>query len=229
MRRTRLAIGTSVAMVLWLASAAQGTAQRGVDGTLSDLPPIVHRPEDFSGLWDYNAEHSINIVTRRPEQNPRGAPLPRSVVPTPPAGRGIGPETGERETPFSPSAQSMREARDMARDVLEVPETLTLSVSPSTITFVDDLERTHTYQTDGRRERFRLGASEFNARVRWDEGRLLREIEGTFGFRVSETYFLSQDGNRMFVIVRVGTPARGRRAPGFDRVYDRVSPAESPR
>lgn len=219
-----LMIGVVVVGVT-LPGAVRVAAQGSADVNRSDHPPVVHRPSDFSGVWDYNAEFSINIVTGRPEQNPRGAPPPRSFV-APSDGRGMGPggeNTDDRSTPFSPSAQMMRESRDMARDLLEVPEVLTFAVSEADITVTDDLKREHTYPTDGRRERYRLGASEFSARVRWDGDRLRRDIEGTFGFRISETYFLSQDASQLFVIVRVGEPGRGRRAPGFDRVYDRVS------
>jgi hypothetical protein len=198
---------------------------RTVFGQAEQAGDRLHTPQDFVGVWDYNAEHSINIVTGRPEQNPRGAPPPRNVlaprVAPPPAQAGDVPQ--ERETPFSPSVQAIREARDMARDLLEVPETLAFDIADTSVTITDDLERVRTYPTDGSRGRYRLGASEFSARVRWEDGRLRRDIEGTFGFRISETYFLSDDANRLFVIVRVGEPGRGRRAPGFDRVYDRVA------
>lgn len=226
MARPYVTFLSGVFMVASLAGVRVG-ADQVVAG--SPAPPVAHVPEEFAGLWDYNAEHSVNIVTGRPEQNPRGAPPPRSAVPPrivpPPVDRAAAGRP-EPETPFSPSAQSMREARDMARDLLEVPETLDLEVTDAAVTITDDLDRVRTYPTDGSRGRYRLGASEFSARVRWENGRLRRDIDGTFGFRMSETYFLSDDANRLFVIVRVGEPGRGRRAPGFDRVYDRVAPQD---
>lgn len=228
MRDVRPIVAAACAAAFLVTAAGRTSAQDAASGVRSDAPPVVHNPRAFEGLWDYNAEASINIVTGRPEQNPRGAPPPRSFVP--PAARGPAAEdgnTGDRETTFSPSAAAMREARDMARDLLEVPETLAFVVTDSDVTITDDLERARTYPTDGRRQRYRLGGSEFSARVRWDGDRLQRDIEGSFGFRISETYFLSPDGDRMFVMVRVGTPSRGRRAPGYDRVYDRVPPAGS--
>lgn len=221
------AVHASVGVGLLVALMATGTGQVSAQGTgaslRSDAPDVVHRHDEFAGVWDYNAEYSINIVTGRPEQNPRGAPPPRAFVapssPIDPAVDGGGPPA----TPFSPTAQAMREARDMARDLLEVPERLAFEVTDTAVTVTDDLGRSHTFPTDGRRERYRLGASEFSARVRWDGDRLRRDIEGTFGYRMSETYFLSPDASRLFVIVRVGDPGRGRRAPGFDRVYDRIT------
>jgi hypothetical protein len=49
-----------------------------------------------------------------------------------------------------------------------------------------------------------------------------KSIEGIYGFRMSETYFLSPDGRRLFVMVRVGQPRRDAPQVGFNRVYDRV-------
>lgn len=218
----------ALVIALIVSAAGRTIAQDAGPQPRSDAPAAVQDPRAFEGVWDYNADYSINIVTGRPEQNPRGAPPPRSFVP--PVTRGSsGPDedVSDRGTSFSPSAAAMREARDMARDLLEVPEILTFAVTDTEVTITDDLDRARTYPTDGRRQRYRLGASEFSARVRWDGDRLQRDIEGTFGFRISETYFLSPDGSRMFVMVRVGTPSRGRRAPGYDRVYDRVTPAGS--
>jgi hypothetical protein len=179
--------------------------------------------QHFTGLWAYSAEHSINASTGRPERGGRGAPAPRPAITraTPAAPT---TETRGESSPFAPSPQSMRENRDMMRDLLEIAETLEFAVSDGTVTITDDLERLRTFNTDGSRQRTRLGASEFTARVRWDGNRLRRDIEGSFGFRMTETYFLSPDANRLFVILRVGNTVRGRRPVGADRVYDRVSP-----
>jgi hypothetical protein len=60
-------------------------------------------------------------------------------------------------------------------------------------------------------------------------GQLFREIEGARGFKMHETYFLSEDGKRLFVIIRVGDPPRekekekGAQIVGVNRVYDRVA------
>ena len=129
-------------------------------------------------------------------------------------------------SPFAPSPRAVREHRDMVRDLMEIAETLTFTVSDEAVTMVDDLERARTYPTDGRSHEYRLGASEFRARVSWDNARLVREIEGTFGFRMRETYFLSPNARRLFIIMRVDGIARGRPSIGADRVYDRVDVEE---
>ena len=72
------------------------------------------------------------------------------------------------------------------------------------------------------------GAAVYEAKVYWEGAQLKREIEGGEAFRLRETFFLSQDANRLFVILRVGDPPRqsdrNNPAPihGFNRVYDRV-------
>jgi len=180
-------------------------------------------PTMFAGVWDYNAADSINVATGRAEQSPRGA-TQRTA-----SGRVVSRSVADsgridvaRANGLGPTPAMMREARDMSRDLLEVPEALTIAVSDDAVTITDDLERGRTYRTDNEKHQYQLGASEFQARVRWDGARLRKEVEGAFGFRMSEVYFLSADAQRLFVIVRVGDTTRGRPPVGFDRVYDRI-------
>jgi hypothetical protein len=202
-------------------------------------PP--HDPNEMAGVWDYNADDSINIQTGRPEQSPRSATqrggLGAGAGAT--AGRaggsvrgipGAGPE-GINRTPrlggmsgIGPTPAMQREARDLARDLLEIPEALTIAVAPEAVTFTDDLGRERVYVTDGSKQEHQLGASRFTVRTRFDNGQLRKAIEGGFDFKMTETYFLSPDGKRLFVIVRVGEPEKGRTQAGFNRVYDRMDP-----
>ena len=183
------------------------------------------RPEQFTGVWVYNSQDSVNLATGRPERGPRGGAPPRPLVARPaPTGRDAGDGGG---SPFAPSTYMLRENRDLSRDLLEIAETLTFDVAADSVTVTDDLQRVRTFPTDNERQRYRLGASEFFARVRWEDGRLRRDIEGTFGaFRMFETYFLSPGANRLFLIIRVGDVARGRVQVAVDRVYDRVDAEE---
>jgi len=104
-----------------------------------------------------------------------------------------------------------------------VPERLTLAVTPDAVTIIDDLDRARTYQTNNKSKRYQLGAATFNARTRWDGPQLKQQLWTTLGLHMSETYFLSQDAKRLFVIVRVGEPVKGERQPGVNRVYDRIN------
>jgi hypothetical protein len=203
-----------------------------------ELASVVHPPEMYGGLWDYNAEESVNAATGRPEQSPRSAtqpgaggqrtgggatrmPLPRGMGPSGSGGarEGWGEGSGNR---YGPPAQLLRENRDLSRDLLEIPEALTIRVANDRVTFIDDLNRERTYPTDGSRHKYQLAASRFNARLVWDEGQLRKEIDGGFGFKMTEIYFLSKDGQRLFVFLRVAKTRPDGPTVGANRVYDRV-------
>ena len=50
----------------------------------------------------------------------------------------------------------------------------------------------------------------------------LQELSTTLGLKMFETYFLSEDAKRLFVIIRIGEPVKGELQPGVNRVYDRI-------
>jgi hypothetical protein len=223
-----------------------------------------HELKDFIGVWDYNANDSVNAATGRPEQSPRSAtqrtpgarggmdgagrsgrrpdPLPVPGYSGPDGGYGGGYGTGGYggggdggpmgggqgadggPGGVGPTIDMVQQSRDLARDLLEVPEALTISLGADAVTFVDDLDRSRTYSTDGRKGKYQLGASRFDANMEWDGTRLVKHIEGPYGFKMTETYFLSGDGRRLFVIVRVGEhKKKDDPLVGFNRVYDRVN------
>jgi hypothetical protein len=204
---------------------------------------IRHEKSEYAGTWDYNAEESINIQTGRPEQRPRSATQRGGATPgvlSPARGGGgrgggggggtSGAGGGDPGGGFSgggprlgPTPEMLRESRDMARDLLEVSERLVIAVAEDRVTITDDLERERTYFTDGRKEKHQIAASRFDVRTEWRESQLRQYIEGAYDFRMSQTYFLSPDGRRLFLMVRVGEPRRNTPQTGFNRVYDRVN------
>jgi hypothetical protein len=221
----------SCSLTVGLLGGPVAAAQAPADASSPAFTSIA-LPQEFSGVWDYNALESINIVTGRPEQSPRSA-TQRSAPAVPQNGRasssgGEGaPAPGRiaviRGSGLGPTPEMMREARDMSRDLLEVPEALTINVHNQVVSFTDDIERVRTYPVDGSKQKYRLGASEFHARVEWNGTQLRKDIEGSFGFRMSEVYFLSPDARRLFVIIRIGSQGRNRLPTGVNRVYDRVT------
>jgi hypothetical protein len=120
--------------------------------------------------------------------------------------------------------EMIRENRDLARDLLEVPQALKIGIAPTGVTFTDDLERARTYPIDGQKRKYTLSAARYDAALEWDGTQLKKHIEGPYGFRMTETYFLSADGRRLFVIVRIGEPKKDTPIVGFNRVYDRAMP-----
>jgi hypothetical protein len=113
------------------------------------------------------------------------------------------------------------ETRELVRDLLEVPETLTLKLTPDSVIITDDLDRERTYPTDNKKRKYQLGAAQFDARARWEGPAFKKDIEAARGFKMFETYFLSDDGNRMFVIIRIGPQTKDAQVVGVNRVYDR--------
>ena len=141
-------------------------------------------------------------------------------------GGGFGGGAPMRGGEFGLTPMAQEEMRALVRDLLEVPEMLRIKVSDDAVTFTDDLERERIYPIDGKKRKYRLGAASFEAKLYWSGAQLKKDIEGPYGFRMSETYFLSEDGTRLFVIIRVGDLTKKPPPPvaGANRVYDRIAP-----
>ena len=105
-----------------------------------------------------------------------------------------------------------------------MPELLKITVSNGALTIADDLDRARTYPADGKKRKYQLGSAVFEAKASWEGPRFKKEIQSVNQFRMTEVYFVSDDGSRLFVIIRVGDPAKTKNAPivGVNRVYDRV-------
>ena len=230
-------VGLGLAMSL-LVAAPFGALQ-----SVGPAAPAPSRPEQFAGVWDYNAEESVNVATGRPEQDPRTGTAraaaaakrqPAQPAPAPDPSAGTTPRSagvGAGPPPDESVAQAYRGiltawSRSAARDLLEVPETLTITVAPDAVTFVDDLDRSRTYATNGRKAKYQLGSAIFDAKAYWAGPQLKKEIQSVGRFQMTETYFLSEDGRRLFVVIRIGAPsktsAKNTPAVGVNRVYDRV-------
>jgi hypothetical protein len=195
--------------------------------------------ESFTGIWAYNSQDSMNAVNGRNENAPGATHRPNSVPGARSGGNGTGPGSlgpgtgGNGITGFGQPSQNpspfaslvVNEKRDLVRDLLEVPVELRIRLTDAAITFVDHLDRELTYPTSGKKQKYQLSASIFEAKTYWDGPQLKKDIEATEGFRMSEVYFLSGNGKRLFVIVRVGDPkSKDPETPlvGVNRVYDRV-------
>lgn len=201
----------------------------------------------LTGVWDYNAELSVDAATGRPEQAPRsaaarpvapaggggttagrtggGAPRP----PTDPAGGtggsgggGGGARDGIDDARRAMAAVIAAERRTLLRDLLEIPETLTIRATPAVVTFIDDLKRERNYETDGKLRKYQISAARFEAKSGWQGAYFRKDIAGPNNFKMSETYFLSEDRRRLFVIIRIGDPKKPESLAGINRVFDRV-------
>jgi hypothetical protein len=239
-------LGVCLAFALTCGTAS-GRAQQGPVTTPADPAATAA----FAGTWDYNPLESVNAANGRREQNPQSGGRRNPAAPVPPAGGGGGGAggggTGGGGTGggaaggggggVSPGSfgvgglgggggrsgrqMAIVETREIVRDLLEVPETLMVKVTPEGVTITDDLARERTYPTDYKKRKYQIGAAQFEARARWDGAAFKKEIEAARGFKMYETYFLSDDGNRMFVIIRLGEQTKTAPVVGVNRVYDR--------
>ena len=237
-----------------VARAQQAGSPAPAQRDAGDAAAIESARALFNGLWDYNADESVDAATGRPEQGPPGArrgrqpaesPRDGGVRRPPPGtggggfggggfgggGGGFGGGGGGGGGGFgggysAPSGRAIIASlnRGLYRDLLEVPETLSIAVEPHAVTFVDDLERSYTFPTNRQANEYIVSAAKFDASAWWDGPRLQKDISGPRGFRMSEIYFLSADGQRMFVVIRLGEqpPPEGEPVNGVNRVYDRV-------
>jgi hypothetical protein len=227
------------AAVLGLAAGAIG-AQERADATPSTasarMPPVAA----LTGLWDYNADESVIAANGRPEQAPVSA-TQRGAGPPPRRSGGSrtgdafpgmrGGRSGRRGSggpDVGPTEADLVERRGLVRDLLEVPERLTIDASLEAVTFTDDLGRALTFPATGRKHEYQLSGSRFDVRALWDGGQFRKEIEGVAGFKMTETYFLSEDRQRLFVVIRVGEQPEDGPPNGINRVYDRIAAPSEP-
>ena len=113
------------------------------------------------------------------------------------------------------------QVRRAIRDLLEVTPLYTITVQPTQVTFVDDLERTFVYMTDGRKEKKRMGGTEFDVRTTW-EGNVLRQDIVASQLRMSQAFMLATDQSAMFVWLNVEKPELVPPIKKLARVYVRA-------
>jgi hypothetical protein len=241
----------AVVLTLALATVAdQGTSPQtpapATPAAAVPVPAAANRPhEDMAGSWSYNPDQSVNAATGRPETlraanerrggggggggggatgggGPRGGPGGPSIGPGYGAGADGRPLGGGYDGPPSVAFSMMQQSRDTVRDLMEIAPRLTVAVSSTNVTFTDDLNRTLVFPTDGKKQKYQLGAAIFDAKTYWDGSQLKMDIEGPNSLKMSETFLLSEDGSRLFVLIRIGEQIKGERPVGVNRVYDRT-------
>jgi hypothetical protein len=226
------------------AQSAQPAQQPRSSGPTMSIAARNITPEILTGSWDYNDALSLDAATGRPERAPRSATQRPGTAPAPSSGGrtsgggpvgGGGMGGGERggggfSDNFDQARRAMQaviaaERRTYVRDLLEVPERLTIKATPQEVVIVDDLARSRTYTTDGRAHKYQLSAARFEARSTWTDTYFRKDIQGANNFKMTETYFVSEDSRRLFVIIRIGDPKRPETMAGVNRVYDRIDPS----
>ncbi|HEX5215257.1 MAG TPA: hypothetical protein VFV98_07310 [Vicinamibacterales bacterium] len=222
--------------------AAQAQSTPTTTVTAPAAPAAPAPDVNLSGTWKFDAGAIKDDPRnwRRPVQGQPAVPGAIGGVGVPPEGGGsTGPLTGATgggigdpavaaSTTLRPprSAGSLGEpwdsqVRRALRDLLEVTPLYTITVEPAQVTFVDDLDRTFVYMTDGRKEKKRASGTEFDVRTTW-EGNVLRQDIVASALRMSQAFMLTSDQSAMFVWLTVEKPELVPPIKKLARVYMRV-------
>ncbi len=113
--------------------------------------------------------------------------------------------------------------RRVMRDLLELAQQYVIEVSADTVTLSDDLQRSTTFATDGRREKHRAGASEYESRTMWNaDNQLVQELTHGKDVKVSLIWLPANEAKALFVWIKVEKPTFTPPIKDIKRVYLRA-------
>jgi hypothetical protein len=113
--------------------------------------------------------------------------------------------------------------RRAVRDLLELAQQYTIDVGSDTVTLSDDLQRATTFATDGRREKHRSGATEYESKTSWNaDNQLVQELSHGKDLKVQLIWLPANEGKAMFVWIKVEKPTFTPPIKDIKRVYLRT-------
>ena len=214
--RARTVLVVLVGVGIAAGAAAPSAQQREAVARAADVAAATVSPapaaSKVEGLWDFNPGESHE--DQRNWRRVVHPDLDTSQPAQPP------PRSG-----FLPPEAYDNDARRALRDLLEIAQSYTLAVHEKDVTITDDLGRSTTYATDGRREKHQFGATEFDARTTWDHALLSQQIEALDLIRMSQVFMPSEDGRSLFIWIKVEKPEMNPPIKPITRVYSRTVPA----
>ena len=130
-------------------------------------------------------------------------------------GRGAGGGEGQR-----PSQEDMRRARELMREMMQLPRRLTITQDGSSVTFTADDGRVVRYDATGRPEKHQLTNATVETKTRWEQGALVVETSVKDGPRVVRRYAVEAETRRLVVSTRIdGGPEQ---APERQAYYEPI-------
>jgi hypothetical protein len=209
---------------LFVVSLMVGCSLLLVRQTLQAQEKPETQAPNLSGVWKLNHDlsdppHSGMPAEAGGEQGERGG---RGGHPSGGMGGGRGEGMGGRDMAGGsrPSEEQMKKMRDLMREVMEAPETLTLTVSEGRITFVDPDGPVRHYATDGTGERHQMNAGVVETKTAWKNSELVIETNLGEGTKAVQTYALAPDKRQIVVTTRVENSRSPRQMPPRRSVYD---------
>jgi hypothetical protein len=212
-----------------LVCATGALARQEPAGANPTTGPKAGPPEKLVGQWVFDDDESIEDQRnwRRPVGSGRPAvlnPTGNSGVQRTPSGMGSSIPTPQGVRRYPTANMSFDSAfRRTLRDLLEIAESYAIKVEDGRATVTDDLDRALVFTLNGRKEKHRLAATEFEARSTWDGVRLALDVEAYGGFRMSQVFQPSEDGQALFVAMVVQKPKFTPPIKNITRVYRRAT------
>jgi hypothetical protein len=97
----------------------------------------------------------------------------------------------------------MRRARDLMREMMELPRRLTITQDGAIVTFTADDGRVVKYDASGRPEKHQFTNATVETKSRWDQGTLVIETSVKDGPRVVRRYAVEPEPKRLVVTTKV--------------------------
>jgi hypothetical protein len=110
------------------------------------------------------------------------------------------PGGGDRQRP---SEEDMRRARDLMREMMELPRRLTITQDGAVVIFTADDGRVVRYDASGRPEKHQFTNATVETRTRWDQGALVVETSVKDGPRIVRRYTVEPEPKRLVVTTKV--------------------------
>jgi len=133
-----------------------------------------------------------------------------------------GPPRGGGD-PKRPSQEDMRRARDLMREMMELPRRLTITQDGAIVTLTADDGRVVKYEATGRPEKHQLTNATVETKTRWDQGALVVETSVKDGPRIVRRYTVEPEPKRLVVTTKIeGGP---RQMPERQAYYEPIPDA----
>ena len=240
----------SIAAVAVLVCAAAPGAQQPMP---QPAPVRAGAVDRLVGRWTFDDSISLEdqknwrrpVNSRSPLDQPNGfgglslpqggqtpsVPPPQSPMPQQPPMPQSPQQQGGVQTPRpSSSTRGSQEPmlRRTLRDLFEIAERYGVRVEQDRVTFTDDLDRVLVFTLDGKKQKHRLGATDFTSKASWDGVRLTLNLEAPYGFQMTQVFVPSEDGDSLFEAMVVLKPKFTPPIKNVQRVYRRVAASSTP-
>lgn len=198
-------------------------------------PPDPQAPQVLGTARPLTIAEAAKYMSGNWKLNPDLSPLPRAGT-SPAAGavpdrgnRGGGVRGGGRGgTPLGAHAQAQQQLRVRAlyRELTVRPQTLSITATTATVTFVDDDGTERQVVANNKKEKLDLGTAIVECKAWWDGAALTLELDAGSSVKLYEIFELSPTRRQMLVTLKTpettADPKPGELRGHLQRVYDRV-------